>query len=63
MFKKGEKVTQVQPKAIAGVVEGFAVDQETGELNVRVAYADEQEDQHVRYFKEHELQATPEPSE
>lgn len=56
-FKKGQKVTQVQPKAIEGTVTGFEVDQETGERNIRVAYKGESDEDHVRHFKENELTA------
>lgn len=57
-FKKGEKVIQVQPKAIEGVVEGFGINQETGERNVRISYTDEIGNSHHRYFKETELKVS-----
>lgn len=53
-FKKGDAVIQlVQP--ITGVVEGFQVDQESGELQIKVAYADADGEMHSRYFKASEI--------
>ncbi len=55
MFKKGAKVTQVVTAPISGVVDGFAVDQETGEVLVRVSYTNDAEESHLRYFRDSEL--------
>lgn len=60
MFAKGKKVTQILPPPIQGTVDGFSIDQESGEVTVRVSYEDADGNQHERYFKESELQATAE---
>ena len=61
MFIKGQKVTQILPDAITGVVDSFAVDQETGELQILVNWQDvDGGDDHHRYFKQSELVATAE---
>jgi hypothetical protein len=53
-FSKGQKVQQVV-KPIEGEVQGFQVDQETGDLQVLVAWEDD-EGQHSRYFKEDDIE-------
>ena len=39
-FKKGDSVIQVLPAPIKGTVDGFALDQDTGEVKVLVSYTD-----------------------
>lgn len=56
-FKKGDKVVQIVQKPIEGIVEGFAVDQETGETQVRISYPDEDGSTHTRHFKPDELKS------
>lgn len=56
-FVKGQKVTQVVAP-IQGTVEGFQVDQETGELQVLVGWVDGNGESHARYFSETDLAAT-----
>ena len=55
-FKKGDKVKQVQAAPIEGTVEGFAIDQETGESQILVSYS-KGDEQHRRHFKADELTA------
>jgi len=55
-FKKGDQVQQVMPAPVSGTVDGFMVDQETGDLLVHVVDASGET---PRYFKEEELQAVP----
>lgn len=57
MFTKGTKVEQVMPAPITGVVTGYAVDQETGEVDVRVEWQDEDGSTHAKHFKEAQLKA------
>lgn len=55
-FKKGDAVVQiVQP--ISGTVEGFQVDQESGELQVLVSWVDDSGETQSRYFKATDIQA------
>jgi len=58
-FKKGDSVVQVVTP-IAGTVQGFQVDQETGALLVLVGWTDADGD-HARYFEESHIApaATP----
>lgn len=56
-FKKGDAVVQIMPDPIKGVVDSFAVDQETGESQVRVAYTDVAGQEHFRFFLRSELNA------
>ena len=60
MFTKGTKVQQVVPAPIVGVVVGFDVDQQTGEVQPRVEWPAEDGSTHSRHFKESELQTVPE---
>ena len=62
MFKKGDKVTQVVAAAITGEVIGFALDQESGQVQAMVEYTDPAGDVHTRFFEQGELVATPEVS-
>lgn len=55
-FAKGTAVKQVQPAPVTGVVGAFDLDQETGNVSVRVDWSDENGD-HSRFFTEDELQA------
>ena len=56
MFAKGQQVEQVLPVPIRGEVAGFAVDQETGAVQVKVTWSDESGD-HERFFAESEIKA------
>lgn len=56
IFANGAAVTQVV-KPISGTVQGFQVDQQSGELQVLVAWTDDAGD-HSRYFNESDLVAT-----
>ena len=60
MFKKGDKVTQVVAAAITGEVIGFALDQESGQVQAMVEYTDPAGEVHTRFFEQSELVATPE---
>ncbi len=53
-FKKGDTVVQVLPEPIKGIVSGFSVDQETGDVLVSVTW-DEGEHKHIRHFTEDQL--------
>lgn len=54
-FKKGEAVEQVLPKAIAGVIAGFHVDQDNGTLQYLVEWTNDQGEPTSRYFDEDQL--------
>lgn len=54
-LQKGTKVQQIVTP-INGVVEGFQVDQQTGDLLVLITWKDDNGTQ-SRYFKESELKA------
>lgn len=54
-FSKGTEVEQIV-SPIKGVVSGYDVDQETGDLQVLVTWTDE-EGEHSRYFTEDQIQA------
>lgn len=56
-FKKGDKVIQVLQAPIEGVVDGFALDQNTGEVTVLVEYTNASGEVHQRYFHADELNA------
>lgn len=58
-FKKGDLVVQVQPAPIMGSVAGYAVDQNTGALQIFVEWSDDA-GVHSRYFKPEELMLKPE---
>ena len=53
-FAKGTQVKQIV-KPIEGEVAGFAVDQETGDVQVLVTWTDDDGD-HARYFKQDEIE-------
>lgn len=57
-FAKDAKVTQIV-KPIEGVVKGFQVDQETGDVLVQVDWVQEDGSHGSRFFKEEELTDTP----
>ncbi len=59
MFKKGESVTQVIPAPIVGTVTGFSVDQEMGNVLVKVEWPDADGSTHEKFFAESELLASP----
>ena len=59
-FIKGQTVTQVQPDAIEGVVQGFGFDPNTGNVNVLVSYKDQSGNYQQRYFNQDQLVATAE---
>lgn len=54
-FKRGDKVVQVIQAPVEGTVGGFSLDQETGDVLVRVDWTDEAGDNHQRFFKKAEL--------
>jgi cell envelope opacity-associated protein A len=54
-FTNGQEVTQVLPEAIKGVVSGFALDQENGEVIVLVNSTDVDGTVHSRYFRQEEI--------
>jgi hypothetical protein len=56
-FKKGESVRQIIP-AIDGTVEGFQIDQESGERLILVNYTGADGEPASRYFKESEIELT-----
>jgi hypothetical protein len=51
-LKKGDAVVQVVPAPIEGVVDGFALDQDTGEVKVLVAYTDADGNAQSGYFSQ-----------
>jgi hypothetical protein len=55
-FAKGASVVQVV-NPIKGTVGGFSVDQETGEVQVRVDWTDAEGTLHSRFFKQDEIAA------
>lgn len=57
-MKRGDNVRQILPAPITGYVDGFSVDQETGDKLVHVTDKDGQ----GRFFKESELEVVPEPT-
>ena len=54
-FIKDQEVTQVLPPAVTGVVGGFALDQENGEVIVLVNSTDADGIVHSRYFRQEEI--------
>lgn len=54
-FAKGDVVAQVL-KPITGTVTGFQVDQETGELLVKVEWTMEDGSTNERFFKDDEIE-------
>lgn len=56
-FKKGDPVSQVVAAPIVGNVAGFDLDQETGDVSVKVEWTDADGVEHSRFFTEAELQA------
>lgn len=56
-FKKGDAVVQVLPTPIAGTVDGFALCQESGDIQVKVVWSDADGVQHERFFNEDEVSA------
>lgn len=57
MFVKGQSVVQKAPILISGVVSGFQVDQNTGELQVLVTYVDLDGVEGHRHFALSDLEA------
>lgn len=51
-FKKGDAVVQVVPAPIEGTVEGFALDQDTGEVKILVQYDDAEGNSQSGYFSQ-----------
>jgi hypothetical protein len=51
-FKKGDAVVQVVPAPIEGTVEGFALDQDTGEVKILVQHEDSEGNIHSGYFSQ-----------
>lgn len=60
VFRKGDKVIQILPDPIVGEVDSFSVDQETGDVQIKVVWIDNDGVQHARFFVESEVEATPE---
>lgn len=58
-FTKGQQVVQITTPPIVGKVAGFSVDQETGEVQVLVAWTASDGTAHQRYFKQTELVGEP----
>lgn len=54
-FINGQKVTQILPEPIIGVVSGFALDQENGEVIVLVVSTNADGTVHSRYFRQEEI--------
>jgi len=57
-FAKGDSVVQVVTP-VAGTVQGFQVDQETGSLQVLVGWTDAEGQEHARYFDESHIAVAP----
>jgi hypothetical protein len=56
-FEAGDKVRQVLPPPIVGVVGKFAFDEKSGNISYRVDFADDKGAQvHQRFFRENELE-------
>lgn len=65
-FKKGDVVRQVMPPPVTGTVVGYSVDQETGDVQVRIEWSEKDADgvDHVvsRYFTDAELEPVEAPA-
>jgi len=57
MFTKDQKVSQILPAPITGVIAGFSLDQYTGEVIALVNSTDADGVVHSRYFKQTEIEA------
>lgn len=55
-FKKGDSIIQILPAPIMGVVAGFSLDQDTGEVLVLMSSVDADGVEHTRYFKQTEIE-------
>ena len=51
-FKKGDAVVQIVPAPIEGTVEGFALDQDTGEVKILVQHTDADGNVQSGYFSQ-----------
>lgn len=60
-FIKGQAVKQVLPAPVEGVVEGFSIDQEGGNLLVKVTWRDADDHDNARFFREEEIEAVAAP--
>jgi hypothetical protein len=56
-FNCGDQVVQILHAPIQGVVTGYALDPQTGDVAVKVRYADAAGQTHERHFKQSELAA------
>ena len=56
-FKKGDEVVQIHSAPIQGTVSGFALDQETGDVQVLVQWTDGDGVVHQRHFSQSEVAA------
>jgi hypothetical protein len=56
MFKKGDKVIQILPKPREGIVDGFCICPETGQISILVDETGEDGVTHKQYFKDYELE-------
>lgn len=61
-IRKGTRVRQIV-KVVEGIVTEYDVDRETGDVQLKVEWPDEDGDgePQSRYFKEHEVEVIPEP--
>lgn len=55
-MKRGDQVKQILPAPVVGVVAGFALDQETGEVIALVESTDIDGTVHSRYFSQVDLE-------
>jgi hypothetical protein len=58
-FKRGEPVRQVQPAPVRGTVQGFGLDQETGEVTVKIGWVDADKHVHEVYLPLDHVEADP----
>lgn len=58
-FKKGDRVRQIMPAPFTGKIDNFTVDQETGNVQIRVTNKDENGDKNRRFFLEDQLELDP----
>jgi hypothetical protein len=58
-FKNGDKVRQVPAALVTGTVVGFALDQEEGQVHVKVEWVDANGDTQSRHFDQDEVELVP----
>ena len=64
-FKPGDRVQQVLPPPIKGVILGYALDQTNGRVSYHVGWktpgaADGEDQIHTHYFDDDQIEAVPE---